>query len=320
MIRLATIGTSTITEKLAAAARDTDGIEIAAVHSRTMAGAQRFAQRIGAPAAWDDLPALYASGTVDAVYIASPNGVHAGQARAALEAGLSVLIEKPAATTAAAFDELTQLAAARGLVVLEAMRNVYDPGMAAVADLIPRIGPVRLISLSQCQRSARYDLVLAGEVPAIFDPALGGGALADLGCYPLAALVHLFGEPQAVSGQLVSVVTGADGAGAALLTYPGAIAHIAFSKISASAVPNEIQGEDGTITIDEITAPRHLTLTPTHGDVEHIVIDAPTANMRYELERFVQVITGGDSALPDTARTSTVLRLSDAIRAAACSA
>lgn len=315
MIRLGTVGTSSITEKLTAAVRATEGIEITAVHSRSADGARRFAERVGAGAAWDDLPAMLGSGTLDAVYIASPNGIHAAQAREAIDAGLHVLLEKPATTTAPEFEALREAAAARGVIVLEAMRNVYDPGMATLASLLPRIGAVRMIAFSQCQRSARYDLVLAGETPAIFDPALGGGALADLGCYPLSALVELFGEPHSVFGMLVPVATGADGGGAAVLGYPGAVAQIAFSKIGAAAGPNQIQGERGTLTLDEITAPREITLTDLDGTVDRVRVDAAAANMVYEVERFVTLLTGSDTADRDNARTAAVLRISDAIRA-----
>lgn len=318
VIRLATIGTSTITERFADAAARTDGIEVAAVFSRSRDRAAAFAARI-APAAEpaDDLDALLASGRIDAVYVGSPNGAHAAQARAAIAAGVHVFLEKPATPTAVEFADLVAAARAAGVVVFEGMRNVYDPGMQTVRDLLGEIGQVRLVSFAQCQRSARYDLVLAGQTPNIFDPALAGGALTDLGVYPLSAAVDLFGAPGAVTGALVPIATGADGAGAAVLAYPGFAAQIAFSKIGISGRPSEIQGETGTLTIDEITQPRRVALTRLDGTTDERVIDADANNMVYEVERFARLIRGEADAAADQDRTLAVLGIIDRLRAAA---
>lgn len=316
MIRLATIGTSSITERFADAVAQVPGIRIDVVFSRDAERGRAFAERLGIPSSADDLDALLASGDIDAVYVGSPNGAHAAQARAAIAAGVHVLIEKPATPTAAEFAELVAAARERGVVVLEAMRNAYDPGLATVARLLPEIAPVRLASFGQAQYSARYDLVLHGETPNIFDPALAGGALFDLGVYPLSAAVELFGAPDVVTGELVDIATGADGAGAAVLRYPGYVVQVSFSKIGFSHRPNEIQGERGTIEIDEITAPRSVVVTLCDGTrTEHPVVAAEN-NMVYEVARFAALVSGGEDAAPDQERTLAVLRAVAAIRAA----
>lgn len=315
MIRLATIGTSSITERFADAVARTDGIRIDVVFSRDAARGRAFADRLGIAEASDDLDALFASGAVDAVYVGSPNGAHAAQARSAIDAGVHVFLEKPATPTAREFALLVDRARARGVVVFEGMRNVYDPGMGLVAELLPQIGAVRLVSFGQSQRSARYDRVLAGETPAIFDPALAGGALFDLGVYPLSALIHLFGAPASVAGGLVEIATGADGAGAAVLGYRSHVAQISFSKIGASRRANEIQGELGTIEIDEITQPREVTVTLLHGTRTVHRVDAADNNMRYEVARFAALVRGDADPAPDQERSLAVLRTVEAIRA-----
>ena len=317
MIRLATIGTSTITEKFADAVAQTPGIRIDVAFSRDGARGRAFADRLGIDRVSTDLDTLLASGEVDAVYVGSPNGAHAAQAEAAIAAGVHVFLEKPATPTADEFAALVDAARARGVVVFEGMRNAYDPGMARLRALLPQVGAVRLVSFGQCQRSARYDLVLAGETPNIFDPALAGGALFDLGVYPLSAAVELFGSPRAVVGATVTIATGADGAGAAVLDYDGFVAQIAFSKIGASRRPNEIQGELGTIEIDEITAPRRLVIDLFSGVHEEIEIDGSDNNMRFEVARFAQLVRGDDDPTPDQQRSLDVLRAVEAIRAAA---
>lgn len=314
MIRVATIGTSSITERFAGAVARADGIRVEVVFSRDAARGAEFAERIGAPRSSDDLDALLSSGEIDAVYVGSPNGAHAAQARDAIDAGVHVFLEKPATPTSAEFADLVERAQARGVVMFEGMRNVYDPGMARVAELLPRIGRVRLVSFGQSQYSARYDLVLEGETPNIFDPALAGGALFDLGVYPLSGLVHLFGEPTAVAGSTVTIATGADGAGAAVLAYPEHVAQVSFSKIGVSHRPNEIQGELGTIEIDEITAPREIALSLRDGTRTAEHVEAASNNMVYEVLRFAALVRGDDDPTPDQQRTLAVLRAVEAIR------
>ena len=101
--------------------------------------------------------------------------------------------------------------------------------------------------------------MLAGERVNIFDPAMAGGALNDLGVYCAHALVNLFGEPERVVAALVPIASGADGAGAALAVYDGFVADLSWSKITDSALPSEIQGELGTLEIDAIDSARRLT-------------------------------------------------------------
>jgi predicted dehydrogenase len=128
MIRLATIGTSGITERFADAVADVDGIRIDVAYSRDAARARAFADRLGIAGATTDLAALLRSGEIDAVYVGSPNGAHAAQVRDAIDAGIHVFVEKPATPTAGEFADLVGAARDRGVVVFEGMRNVYDPG------------------------------------------------------------------------------------------------------------------------------------------------------------------------------------------------
>lgn len=324
-IRVATIGTSTITERFADAVRAADaggdGIRIDVAFSRDAARGRAFADRIGVPRTATDLDALVRSGDIDAVYVGSPNGVHAEQARRAIAAGVHVFLEKPATPTAEEFADLVQLSREHGVVVFEGMRNVYDPGLRRVAEMLPQVGPVRLVSFGQSQYSARYDLVLRGETPNIFDPKLSGGALFDLGVYPLSAAIHLFGAPTSATGHLVEIATGADGAGAAVLGYPDTVAQVSFSKIGVSHRPNEIQGEWGTITFDEVTAPREIALSlRARGDAAALHtaerVEAAANNMVYEVQRFATLVRGEDPA-PDQERTLAVLRIIAALRARA---
>ena len=315
MIQLATIGTSTITHQFVTALKEVEGIELAGAYSRDAQRAAEAAVSLGARRPWSDFDAMLASDEVDAVYVASPNAAHSGQCRAALLAGKHVIVEKPAVLTSAEWSDLVDLADAQDVVLMEAMRTAYDPGTARVRELLPQLGTVRRVSFEYCQRSSRYDQVLAGERVNIFDPTMGGGALNDIGVYVVSALVDLFGAPGRITGEEVLVASGADGIGAAVAHYPGFVAQLAWSKITASDRPSVIEGELGTLTIDQVPQPGRLGLhlfgaTPT----EHVV-ESAGSRLRYEIERFVDLITGDSDPTPDQQRTLTTLQVIEAIRA-----
>ena len=319
MISLATIGTSTITRTLADAVTQVPGIEITTVFSRDPVRGAEFGASICAATVISHLDDLCSASGIDAVYVASPNGIHGEQARQLLTAGKHVLVEKPAVPTVAEFGELIQVAAANGVVVLEAMRNAYDPGLRGVGDLMTSIGRLRRASLAYCQRSARYDRVLAGKRVNIFDPTLAGGALYDLGVYPIAAMLELFGEPDRVRGDLIPVGGGADGAGAALAAYDGFVVDLAWSKITASDRWNEIQGELGTITFDHVAQVLTARIAMLDGSISEHTFDGPSNNMVHEVRRFVELIASAEAgdtveADDDHRRTLATLRVVEAIR------
>jgi predicted dehydrogenase len=318
MIRMATIGTSTITRTFIAETAEVPDLQVTTVYSRTPDRAESFAAENGI-ATWTSGPIgdLLASDEIDAVYIASPNALHHEHARAAIEAGKHVLVEKPATTTASEFADLATAARERRVVLLEGMRNVYDPGFGLIRDLLPRVGEVRRVSFGYHQRSARYDFVLAGTRVNIFDPAMGGGALRDLGVYVTAALVDLFGEPESVAAGSIPLPKAADGAGVALAFYEGFIADLSWSKISFSHRPSEIQGELGTLTVDHIATPRTIDLELLDGTHVRHELGLPHANLRYHAARFAHLVATGDDAAPDQGRTLRTLRTMDAFRAAA---
>lgn len=316
MTGIAIVGTGSITQKLAEALREVGGFEVVGVVSRNLDRGAAAARAMGARQHWPDLPTMLEHSAVEAVCIATPNSLHFSQSLAAVAAGRHVFVEKPATTSEADFVTLETTASAAGVVVFEGMRNVYDPGLQEIRELLPELGPIRQVRLICSRRSARYDAVLAKQRVNIFDPAMGGGALFDLGVYPISALVALFGEPQAVSAAAVGIETGADGAGTALATYPGFVADVSYSKITTSTSASEIQGESGTLYIDDITAPRDLRLEFADGSQQRRLLDLPSSNLRFEVKRFADLIAGRGDSSPDRDRTRLTLRFCDAVRQA----
>lgn len=314
MIRIATIGSGAITTLFAEAVARTAGIRIEAVFSRDIVKARDIADGWGASAAYSDLDEMLASPDVDAVYIASPNSVHAEQVRAAVRAGRHVLVEKPAVLNADEWVELVGEADAAGVVLLEAFRTDYDPGFVALAELLPELGTLRRASLRFEGLSSRYAKVLAGERVNIFDPDMGGGALLDLGVYGLHTMVTLFGAPDRVVGEAVTIPTGVEGAGAVIAAYPGLVVDVSYSKITRSSLPSEIQGEHASVVIDHIASPRRLTITGADGS-RTVTIEGEQHALDGEVARFVELVTTAASASADQERTTETLRILDALRA-----
>lgn len=309
-VAFGTVGTSFITDWFADTVRDCPAARLQAVASRSAEQAARKAAEYCAPTAHDSFAALLADADVDAVYVASPNSVHFEQARDALLAGKHVLVEKPAVLRVVEWDELTLLAATHGLVLLEAMRTPYDAGSIALRDLLATIGPMRRVSLRYESRSSRYGDLLAGRRANVFDPAMGGGALRDLGCYVIAAMVNLFGAPSEVQGASVAV-HGVDGAGAVLADYDDFVVDLGYSKITSTQLPSEIQGEDATLVIDHIASPRHIVTHAQDGATTETRIDGKQHSLVGELDRFVQLVQAGPEAdaTEDQAATRTVLSI-----------
>lgn len=313
-VRLGTIGTSMITGKLADAVARVDGIRLDAVYSRDADKAAAKADEFGAAWSTDALDRLLAAGDIDAIYVASPNSEHGAQVRSALEAGKHVLVEKPAVTSVAEWDELVSLAETRGVVLLEALRTAYDPGTALLRSLLPEIGTVRQASLRYQSRSSRYDLLLAGETVNMFDPAMAGGALNDLGVYCAHAMVALLGEPDTLTASALMLSSGVEGAGSVVARYPESVVVLEYSKMTTTQLPSEIQGEEGTLVIDDIAGPRSVRLVRRDGETSEHAVERGELDLTGEVRRFVELIRTGADASSDQQLTAVTLRTLERIR------
>lgn len=193
---------------------------------------------------------MAASPDIDAVYIASPNVLHAAQSRLFLENGKHVLCEKPLAARPEEVESLQALAANRGLVYMEAIMLLHMPQLAVLEDAVGRLGRISLAHFDFSQLSSKYPAYLEGAaLPNIFNPAMETGALMDLGVYCVYPALYLFGEPEGLTASAVFLDSGADGAGAAVLRYPDKVAVLTYSKTGQAVAPSQIVGDRGTLTI-----------------------------------------------------------------------
>lgn len=293
MIRFGIIGTNWITESFLQAARETEEFALTAVYSRTEERARQFADKHGAALTFTDVEEMAGSGSIDAVYIASPNSFHAAHALACMKHGVHVLCEKPIASNAAELREMIAAARTHDVVLMEAMKSTLLPNFQAVRDNLGQLGKVRRYFASYCQYSSRYDAYKQGTVLNAFNPAFSNGALMDLGIYCVYPLVVLFGRPERIRANAIMLESGVDGEGSLLLGYPDMDAVIMYSKITNSSLPSEIQGESGNMTIAKISQMESVRLHLRDGSVADLSRDQAASGMVYEVKEFLSLIRQG---------------------------
>ena len=162
-IRFATIGTSKITRNFLSAASNVPEFKLEAVYSRNIKNAEEFGNSYGVTKFYDNLTSLAEDSTIDAVYIASPNAFHCSQAIQMMKAGKHILCEKTIASNQKEAEEMFRTASENHVILLEAMRSVFDPGMDAVKANMNKLGVIRRATINYCQYSSRYDSFLQGQ-------------------------------------------------------------------------------------------------------------------------------------------------------------
>ncbi|MER6528531.1 Gfo/Idh/MocA family oxidoreductase [Streptomyces sp. NPDC001508] len=227
-------------------------IEIAAVASRDPAKARQVAERFGCRAV-HGYAELLEQDDIQAVYVPLPAALHARWTEAALRTGRPVLAEKPLTTDPRRTAELLELAAGRGLVLMENVMFVHHHRHEAVRRLVAdgAIGELRAFH-------AAFTIPPLADTDIRYDPGLGGGALADVGVYPLRAALHFLGNRLDVVG--ARLTRGAkrrvETAGAALLSTPGTVtAQLTFGMEHAYRSSYELWGSEGSITVDRAFTP-----------------------------------------------------------------
>lgn len=292
-----------------------NGFTVQAVGSRSEESASAFAAQFGIPTAHGSYEALVADPDVDIVYISTPHPFHAANAALALNAGKHVLIEKPITLNAREAREIVELAASKNLLVLEAMWTRFLPHMVRIREILGSgvLGDIHTLIADHTQ-----DLP---DDPShrINDLALGGGALLDLGIYPISFASDLFGEPDTVLSSATFKETGADAQVATIFRYSGG--QIA-STVSASDTkgPNtaSILGTAGRIDIDSVwyTPTTFRVLNADNEVTEAFEADVRGRGMHYQAAEAEQLIRAGltSSAILSTDESVAIMDTLDTIR------
>lgn len=315
-VRFAVIGTSWITGALIDAGRTVDGFEVVAVCSRSAATGRAFADRYGIGRLHGSVADLASDPEVDAVYIASPNSLHAEQTIELLHAGKHVLTEKPLGASAAEVEAMAAAAQDSGRVLMEAYTSPWEPNVQAIRDALPEVGRLRRVVLAKDQYSSRYDTLKSGELPNAFNPRFAAGSLMDLGFYAVALSLLLFGEPTSVHATGHLLPSGVDGQGTVLLGYDGFEVACLHSKIAPGGVGSAITGEEGVVHFDDCSVPTRVRLDLRAGTSRDLTREQSPLHMRYEVEHFVTCVRSGrQSPTWPVAQSLAVARILDRARA-----
>ncbi len=225
------------------------GLAVAAVGSRTQESADAFGREFGIGRKHGSYKALCADPAVDIVYVATPHPFHHANARTALEAGKHVLLEKPFTLNAAEAKDLVALAEKRGLFLMEAMWTRFLPTMVALREVLAEgtIGDPISLQADHCQ------YIPKDRAPRLHLPELGGGALLDLGVYPVSFAHALFGAPARVqaAGKLTDL--GVDERVSLILEWQGGRQASLLTDMLALG-PNRaaVIGSRGRIELDSV--------------------------------------------------------------------
>ncbi len=263
ILRWGILGTGIIAQQFARGLRVLPDARLVAVGSRTAETAERFGRTFDVPHRHASYSALAEDPEVDVVYVATPHPFHAENTLLCLRAGKAVLCEKPFTLNAAEARTVIAEARARRLFLMEAMWMRYLPAMVQVRRWLAEgvIGEVRMVTADFGFRAA-FD-----PHSRLFDPALGGGALLDVGIYPISLAFMVLGTPTRVTGVAQLGETGVDEQSAYLFEYPqGQLAVLSSAVRTTTPTEAWILGTEGAIHIhplmyhpERVTVRRHLT-------------------------------------------------------------
>lgn len=291
-LRIGILGAARVaTYALIAPAAANSRVVVAAVASRDPERARAYAAKHGIARVHDSYAALVADPGIDAVYVATPPAFHLEHARLAVAAGKPLLVEKPFTLDAAEARTLLTEAAAAGVPVFEAMHSRHHAVWAKAAEWLPRLGALRHLD-------AVFDIAVStAEDEFRWDAGLGGGALMDLGVYPLTWVRVIAGEPLEATSATMRRERRADAAFSAELQMAGGIvAHVAADMVAPFRAELTVTGADGVLHIANPLAPQRghrLTLRTGSG---HETYEATAAPGTYDAQLAALVATLCDGA------------------------
>jgi len=293
-LRWGIMGTGGIAGAFAEDLKLTGSGVVAAVGSRTAESADAFAERRNIPIRHGSYEALANDPDVDVVYVATPHPMHHGNARLALEAGKPVLVEKPFTMNAEEARDLVALARDRNLFLMEAMWTRFLPHIRHIRELLPSLGDVVTVTADHGQWFA--------EDPAfrLFAPELGGGALLDLGIYPVSFASMVLGAPDRVAALATPAFTGVDAQTSMLFGYAsGAQAVLSCTLSAVSPTTASIIGTGARIEVDgPFYAPASFTLIPREGERSRFEYLDEGRGLRHQADEVARLLAAGETESP----------------------
>ena len=291
VLNLGIIGTNWITNQFVDAAIATQEYQLAGVYSRTIEKAKAFGDPYHATIFETSLEAFANNSDIDVVYVASPNSMHYEQAVTLMKAGKHVIVEKPIFSNPREWSAAVQVAEENKVFLFEAARHVHEENFKIVKEEVKSIENLQGATFAYMKYSSRYDAVLNGEEPNIFSLNFSGGALADLGVYPLYAAISWFGVPESSHYFCTKIATGVDGKGTIILRYKGFDVTILAGKIVNSYLPAEIYGLNKTLSMDSIESITTIDVIDRKTKLKESIAQTASENpMMDEAKDFADVI------------------------------
>lgn len=312
-IRWGILGAGRIAGAFADAVTQHTRAQLVAVGSRNRDRAERFATAHGIPTTHLGYEALVEDPQVDAIYVATPHSEHLEHALLAIRAGKHVLVEKAFTRNTAEAEQVFAAAREAGVFVMEAMWTRFLPHVAALHQVIDagEIGEIVNVSADHGQ------LMAFDPTSRLYDPALAGGALLDLGVYPVSFAHDLLGAPDAVLAAGTLTETGVDGQVSIVLSY-GARTQATLSTTLWAKTPTValISGTEGSI---EVAGPFYgpSSFQVTRVDGRRWTFEQPgTQGLQYEAAEVARRVAAGDVESPRMSWQGTleVIRTLDEVR------
>lgn len=314
MLKFAVVGTNWISESFIEAAHASGQMKLSAVYSRSLEKAHSFGEKYGAQHSFASLDKMAESDVIEAVYIASPNSLHHPQTRLFLTQQKHVICEKPLASNERQAALSIACAERNGVVLFEAFKSAYLPNFEQIRHYLPKLGKIRKALFNYCQYSSRYQSYLDGKNTNTFSPEFSNGSIMDIGYYCVASAVALWGVPINLTASATLLKTGVDAHGSVILNYGDFDVVIVHSKVSDSLLASEIQGEEGTLTIEAISRCLKVTFTPRNGKAENISLPQVENSMLYEAQEFAKLVKANQVEHPGLANSLITAKLLTKIR------
>jgi len=267
-----------------------DGHEVGAVGSRTLSNAQEFAKTFGGTA-YGSYEELVADSSVDAIYVATPHPSHKENVITALNAGKSVLCEKPFAVNAHEAREMVAAAEKNGVALMEAMWARFLPHYADVREIIASgvLGQILTVQADHGQRLADRN------IPRLVEPSLAGGALLDLGIYPVSFAHMILGNPAKITASAVLTEKGVDAQTSMIFDYAdGAQAILTTTMIEQTPCRAVVAGVNGWLEIDRtFYNPTSMRVVLFDGSVTQYPLTYTGHGLREQAEAFKKLVQSG---------------------------
>ncbi|WP_115789458.1 Gfo/Idh/MocA family protein [Arthrobacter silvisoli] len=272
-----------------------NGFTVQAVGSRSLDSGKAFAGQHGVPNAHGSYEELVADPDVDVIYVATPHPMHHANAVLALNAGKHVLVEKSFTMNAREAQEIVDLAASKGLVALEAMWTRFLPHMVRLREIIESgtIGQVRKVVACHNQSLPK------DPAHRLNDPALGGGALLDLGIYPMSFAFDILGTPSRIHASASMTATGVDRQTAAIFEYDGGAQALVDCELDAASANRALViGTEGWIDVEHTWYnPVPFTVFAVDGSVvERFEQPVKSRGMQFQAAELERLVTAGETA------------------------